>query len=84
VRALGAGDADSTSTATHSFVLKIWREETPADTARWRGRITHVPSGRYRYFDDLLDVLAFVAPYLEGVNMRPRFRWRLWRWFYRM
>ena len=84
MRALGSETADSTGTATHSFVLKIWREETPTDTACWRGRIIHVPSGRYRYFDDLPDVLAFVAPYLEGANTRLRFRWRLWRWFYRM
>jgi len=76
---------DSTETGTHSFILKIWVEQMAADAepARWRGRVTHVPSGRYRYFEALPDLCAFVVPYLEGLNVRLGFRWRLWRWLFR-
>jgi hypothetical protein len=36
----------------HSFVIKIWLEEThtEADKMLWRGSITHVSSGKRRYF----------------------------------
>jgi hypothetical protein len=51
---------------THSFVIKVWCEEPAHDPipALWRGHITHVPSGRRQYFQDLTVVLSFVGPYL--------------------
>ena len=57
---------------THSFIVKIWLEETLEEDGRatWRGHITHVPSGERRYFKQLDDLLAFIVPYLRkmGVN----------------
>jgi hypothetical protein len=47
---------------THSFVVKVWCEEP----ALWRGYVTHVPSGRRQYFQDLTVVLRFIGPYLTG------------------
>ncbi len=59
---------DPSQPDTHSFVLRIWIEEK-CDTSgavRWRGSITHVPSARTRYFEDLADMCAFVAAHMEA------------------
>lgn len=58
---------------SHSFIVKIWLEELPeeaeeADEATWRGHITHVPSGRRRYFEQLQDVVGFIRTYLETLT----------------
>ena len=39
---------------THSFVLRIWREDDQpaAGIGKWRGHITHVQSGKRRYFQN--------------------------------
>jgi hypothetical protein len=70
---------------THSFIVKIWLEETAkeAGLARWRGHITHVPSGDRRYLKDLDDVPAFMAPYLEKMNVHLGFRWKIRQWLHR-
>jgi hypothetical protein len=64
---------------THSFIVKVWLEETveEAGTAIWRGRVTHVPSGERRYITKLDDILAFIAPYLQGMGVRLHKRWRV-------
>ena len=56
-----------------SFVIRIWIEE-PGDessSALWRGHITHVLSGKRRYFQDLDVVATFVTQYLAemGANV---------------
>lgn len=68
---------------THSFVVKIWREE-PADDhkeGRWRGHITHVPSGERRYLKSLNEIVAFMVPYLISMGVRLDAFWRLRSWF---
>lgn len=68
---------DSIETTDHRFILRVWLEEPPEGTrrAKWRGHITHVPSGARRYFQHLDDIASFVAPYLEsmGIKLGP---WR--------
>ena len=68
---------------THSFIVKVWLEETAEEAGRatWRGHITHVPSGERRYVRYLNEITAFIAFYLErmGVKMRSR----LWQWLNR-
>jgi len=60
---------------TRSFVVKIWLEE---ERGIWRGHITNVHSGERRYFEELSDILDFIAPYVEGMKTgRTR---GLWRW----
>ena len=50
---------------TCSFIIKIWLEETDEPTHRhWRGHITHVFSGKRRYFEDLPAIAGFIEPYL--------------------
>jgi hypothetical protein len=57
---------------THSFVVKIWLEDTAEETgqARWRGHITHVQSGHRRYLESLDGIAAFITPYLVSMGVR--------------
>ena len=75
---------------THSFIVKIWLEETAeeAGKATWRGHITHVPSGKRRYIKDLDEIWIFITPYLERMGvMLPKLGrlqqrlGQLWIWF---
>ena len=62
---------------THSFIVKVWLEETAeeAGQATWRGHITHVPSGERRYLQDLDKIAAFIAPYLEEMGVKLDLGW---------
>ena len=53
----------------HSFIVRIWLEESAADSARptWRGSLTHVISGRRLYFVDLNALPRLIRPYLEAM-----------------
>lgn len=66
----------------HSFVIKIWLEETASktDDAVWRGHITHIPDGERRYFQSLDEIGLVIAPYLEEVGVKFPLWWRLRRW----
>jgi len=57
----------SADAITHSFIVTVWLEETPSRTSAglWRGRITHVPSGENRYFQELNGINNFIQPYLS-------------------
>ena len=61
---------DQFEVPTHSFIVKIWLEETAeeAGQALWRGHVTHVPSGERRYLQDLNEIVAFIVPYLEAMG----------------
>lgn len=55
-------------TNTHSFVIRIWRED---DTmAKWRGHITHVPSHKRCHFDNFARISEFMIPYLAELGVR--------------
>ncbi len=70
---------------THSFIVKIWREQTGAgaDQVTWRGHITHVPSGERAYLKNLDDIADFIAPYLERIGVQLELNWRMRRWLNR-
>lgn len=57
---------------THTFVAKIWLEETADEAGRasWRGHITHVPSGERRYFEQLQVMCEFVMHYLAQMDVK--------------
>lgn len=59
-------------TTTHSFIIKIWLEETLQETGRvtWRGHIIPVPGDEKYYFEDLNEIPAFVMPYLEKMGVK--------------
>jgi hypothetical protein len=77
-----AGDLDMFEANTHPFVVKVWLEETAAEAghARWRGYITHVPSGERRYVEALDEINAFIASYLEGMGVNLDLGQRVKRW----
>lgn len=54
---------------THSFIVKIWLEETDApEGAKWRGHITHVPGNERRYIESLEEIDDFIVPYVKGMK----------------
>lgn len=69
-------------TRSHSFVVKVWLEETAqgGHPARWRGYITHVASGERRYLQNLNSISAFIRQYLAqmGVKFGPGRLLRQW------
>jgi hypothetical protein len=67
---------------THSFVVKVWREEPAEDQqeGQWRGHITHVPSGERRYLKSLNGIVGFMLPYLASMGVRLDAFWRLRSW----
>jgi hypothetical protein len=74
-------DTASLEATSQPFVVRIWLEEAAEDgrSARWRGHITHVPSGERRYLKELNDIVAFIVPYLEGMGVKPSLSWRVRR-----
>ena len=65
-------EVEQPDVAMHSFIIRIWLEETviEAGKASWRGHITHIPSNRRQHIENLDAVKQFIAPYLQsmGVN----------------
>jgi hypothetical protein len=53
---------------TQAFVIRIWLE----DSLRWRGHITHVPSGERRYIEDMSEIDDFIWPYLEKMGVQHK------------
>ena len=70
---------------THSFVVKLWLEETVEESgeAVWRGRITHVASGKQYYVTELDSIAVIIAPYLQEMQVDLGPRWRLGQWLRR-
>ncbi len=64
---------------SHSFVIRIWVEETVAEAgnAVWRGYIKHVLNDNQSYIQDTSDIVAFIEPYLARMGVRTRGRWRM-------
>ena len=69
---------DTFESNTHSFVIKIWLEETQeeVDSPSWRGHITHVPSKQRRYVENLDGVSSFVSIYLEKMGIKASESWQ--------
>lgn len=63
---------DLPESTTHSFIVKIWLEETAEEdeAAVWRGHITHVPSAKRRYVKDMDEIKAFIVSYLEVMGVK--------------
>lgn len=61
---------------SHSFIVKIWLEETAAEAgqAKWRGHITHVPDGVRRYVESLDEISNFISAYLIAMEQAPNGR----------
>jgi hypothetical protein len=65
-----------------SFIIKIWLEETAeeASEATWRGHITHVPSRKRSYLQDLDKIALFIVPYLREMGIEFQMQCRVQTW----
>lgn len=54
---------------SHSFILRVWLEESAGDEipAVWRGSLTHVLSNRRSFFDRLERLPDLIRPYVEAM-----------------
>lgn len=77
---MGTGLMDDSPPDRHSFVIKIWAKEVenPREDTAWRGSVTHVGSGRRLYLESLVQVSAFIAPYLVELGGSLDLRTRLY------
>jgi hypothetical protein len=64
-----------------SFIVKVWVEDSAEAGSQGvcHGHITHVPSGKRQYIDDLGKIEDFIAPHLEEMGVKLGLRWRLRR-----
>ena len=76
-----AGSNEFIEPDAHSFVINIWFEKTNASRGDvlWRGRITHVASGKICNLTHLSAITHFIAPFLHKMGVRPTLAWRLRR-----
>jgi hypothetical protein len=74
--------AQSDVPEVHSFIIKLWLDEPPdeSDRRQWRGHITHVPSGKRRYLKTLDDILNFVRPCLDSMELAQESPRLISRW----
>jgi hypothetical protein len=72
---------DIPESKVHSFVVKVWLEDTGDEPARvgWHGYITHVPGGERRYLKNPNDVSDFIARYLREMGVKVESEGRIKR-----
>jgi hypothetical protein len=77
------GHMEISETHLHSFIIKLWLEETRQEhgSAVWRGHITHVPSGQRRYIQSLEDIATFIIPYLQEMGVKLTLLTQIKRWW---
>ena len=65
------GKPEAPESLSHSFVVKVWIEETAAEAGNtmWRGHITHVGTKSRRYIQRLDEIPMFIAPYLQSLGV---------------
>lgn len=58
-------------TTIHSFIIRLWLEETAEETTpiKWRGYITHIPSGKQLYLKSLDEITHFIHAYLSTLGI---------------
>ena len=67
----GTINGDLPEIFSHTFVMRIWLEETAEEAgyARWRGKITHISSKKEKYIKNLNEIKAFILPYLRNMDI---------------
>ncbi len=77
---------DLLGSSNHSFIIRIWIEETAEEAGRvvWRGQIVHVPSGERRHVQDLDSITAFIAKYLDAMGVKHPVRWQVRQWLHQL
>ena len=62
-----------------AFLVNLWfesRERGEPPSARWRGSVEHLTTGKRRYFSEIVDLVTFLTAYarehdLEGQEPGP-------------
>ena len=69
----------------HSFIIKIWLEESARESGRavWRGRITHVASDERKFIKSMDEIVAFIRSYLGETQRKSRWQRQLAEWLKR-
>lgn len=83
-KSLEAAGNEQHEQQTHSFIVKIWLEETATEAgkARWRGSVTHVPDGERQMVSTVAEIGNFIARYLTAMGVRVEMQWRIWQWLF--
>lgn len=73
---------DLAESSAHSFIVRIWLEETSEEAAKatWRGDITHVTSGRRHYIKGIGEVVEFMIPYFQEMGVKSVGPSRIRKW----
>jgi hypothetical protein len=73
---------DEIEAKIHSFVIKIWldNQDMLRGTLSWRGHITHVTTSKRHYVQSLIDIIAFILPYLQEMGTKVSLYWRFIQW----
>ncbi len=68
---------------THSFIVKIWLEETVEENGRatWKGYVMDVSTNQRHYLKNLTEIADFIAPYLERMQVKLGMFYRVRQWF---
>jgi len=68
--------------SVHSFVLRIWLEESREEDGRtlWRGHVTDIATGERRHVQDIDGIVAFLIPRLAAMGATVGIRWRVHSW----
>jgi hypothetical protein len=84
---MDADDRDATAEQpgerNHSFVVRVWVEESGRQRRTWRGHVTNAVTRERRDIRDLGDIGLFIMPYLEQAGVRFQWCWRAFRWLKR-
>lgn len=69
-------------TDIHSFIVKVWLAsgEDKNSLVQLQGRITHAYTKEFSPVHTPSDILAFVKPYLQEMNVKLSLRNRLILW----
>jgi hypothetical protein len=59
--------ADSPSTRSHLFTVRVWQEELGDGQTEWRGQVQHVLSEETRYFREWAGLVDFLLATLSKV-----------------
>jgi hypothetical protein len=52
----------------HSFIVKIWLEESEDENPKWRGHATHVLSRRRVQIQEMEHLNSFIAGYIAQMK----------------
>ena len=74
-------DLEPYENITHVFWIKIELRENPRNGNRIHGEIRDAISGEKNSIEDLIDIIGFIVPYLQKMNIHINWFWRIMNWY---